>query len=257
MGTSDNRGLAIAAATDGACSGNPGPGGWGALIKFEDGTIEEFGGHEQKTTNNRMELLAAIIILKKLKNLPRHPNLKIKTDSKYLINGLSSWMDNWKRKNWHTSSGKPVLNQDLWKELDIVRLNDVSLEYVKGHSGDPDNERADQIAVSFSKGNFPSLKSTKTSQCNQIALVENLKQSNNLKGEGTKSKRKDHPIEEYLSVKYQLTLQQIAELINQPMTLLQQKIENGEAINLALESIPNGFWRLRLLTKVDNHDEIK
>ncbi len=141
----------ITAATDGACSGNPGPGGWGVLLRFEDGTICEFGGFEAQTTNNRMELFAALVTLKKLKNLKKHPNLKIRTDSKYLIDGFEKWIKGWKNKGWKTAAGKQVLNQDLWKDLDNSRLENVSLEYVKGHSGDPDNERVDDIAVSFSK----------------------------------------------------------------------------------------------------------
>jgi len=88
----------IATATDGACSGNPGPGGWGALIRFEDGTVEEFGGYAPETTNNRMELTAALEVLKKLKDLPRHQNLKIRTDSKYLIDSLGTWIKGWKNK---------------------------------------------------------------------------------------------------------------------------------------------------------------
>ena len=141
----------IAAATDGACSGNPGPGGWGALIRFEDGSVNEMGGFEPKTTNNRMELKAALEIFKKLKQLNYTEGLIIRTDSKYLINGLQEWIKGWKKKGWKTAAGKPVLNQDLWKELDNSRLENVRLEYVKGHSGDPDNERVDKIAVSFSK----------------------------------------------------------------------------------------------------------
>ena len=148
----DGRGSVVAAATDGACSGNPGPGGWGALLRFEDGSVEEFGGHDPSTTNNRMELQAALELLKRLKDLPRHPDLTLRTDSKYLIDGLGSWMQGWKRRGWKTAAGKPVLNQDLWKALDAARLDDVPLTYVKGHSGDPDNDRVDQIAVAFSQG---------------------------------------------------------------------------------------------------------
>ncbi len=148
----EERGRVVAAATDGACSGNPGPGGWGALLRFEDGSVEEFGGHDPATTNNRMELQAALELLQRLKQLPRHPDLTIRTDSKYLIDGLGSWMKGWKRKGWKTAAGKPVLNQDLWKALDAARLDDVPLAYVKGHSGDPDNERVDRIAVAFSQG---------------------------------------------------------------------------------------------------------
>tara|TARA_B100000700_G_scaffold294692_1_gene356908 strand:- start:3701 stop:4177 length:477 start_codon:yes stop_codon:yes gene_type:complete len=144
--------LAISAATDGACSGNPGPGGWGALIRFQDGSEIEFGGFNPETTNNRMELQAALFVLKELQKIPFHPSLTIKTDSKYLIDGLEKWMPNWKRKGWKTASGKAVLNQDLWKALDDPKLPKIKLQYVKGHSGEKDNERVDKIAVAFSKG---------------------------------------------------------------------------------------------------------
>ena len=157
MAESDRRGRVVAAATDGACSGNPGPGGWGALIRFEDGSVEEFGGSDPATTNNRMELQAALSLLERLAELPRHPDLTLRTDSKYLIDGLGSWMAGWKRKGWKTAAGKPVLNQDLWQALDAARLPDVPLTYVKGHSGDPDNDRVDAIAVAYSKGGTPPL----------------------------------------------------------------------------------------------------
>ena len=156
----DGRGRVVAAATDGACSGNPGPGGWGALLRFEDGSVEEFGGHDPATTNNRMELQAALELLQRLKELPRHPELTLRTDSKYLIDGLGSWMKGWKRKGWKTAAGKPVLNQDLWKALDQARLDDVPLAYVKGHSGDPDNDRVDRIAVAYSQGRAADLLSS-------------------------------------------------------------------------------------------------
>tara|TARA_B100002051_G_scaffold247349_1_gene256340 strand:+ start:2023 stop:2760 length:738 start_codon:yes stop_codon:yes gene_type:complete len=154
----EGRGRVVAAATDGACSGNPGPGGWGALLRFEDGSVEEFGGHEPATTNNRMELQAALAVLERLRDLPRHPDLTVRTDSKYLIDGLGSWMKGWKRKGWKTAAGKPVLNQDLWLALDGARLSDVPLTYVKGHSGDPDNDRVDAIAVAFSHQQNPGLR---------------------------------------------------------------------------------------------------
>ena len=147
----EDKKLVIVAATDGACSGNPGPGGWGALIRFHDGTVQEFGGYEPETTNNRMELKAALETLKKINTMNRSPNLKIRTDSKYLIDGFEKWIQGWKVKGWKTAAWKNVLNQDLWKELDSCRISDVKFEYVKGHSGDPDNERVDDIAVSFSK----------------------------------------------------------------------------------------------------------
>ena len=142
----------ISAATDGACSGNPGPGGWGCLIRFANGSVKEFGGYEPKTTNNRMELKAVLEVFKHLKTFAYEDGLTIRTDSKYVINGLNSWLKSWKRNGWRTASGKPVLNQDLWRSLDNERLANVELEHDKGHSGDPDNERVDQIAVGYSKG---------------------------------------------------------------------------------------------------------
>jgi len=147
----------VAAACDGACSGNPGPGGWGCLLRFEDGTAQEFGAADPATTNNRMELTAALTVLQKLKQLPLHPDLAIRTDSKYLIDGFSKWMPGWKRKGWRTASGGPVLNRDLWEALDAARLPAVPFRYVRGHSGDPDNDRCDAIAVAFSKGGRPAL----------------------------------------------------------------------------------------------------
>lgn len=147
----------IAAACDGACSGNPGPGGWGALLRFEDGTVRELGGADPSTTNNRMELTAALAVLEVLQDLPRHPELVLRTDSRYLIDGLQSWLPGWKRKGWRTASGSPVLNRDLWERLERARLLDVPLVHVRGHSGDPDNERCDVIAVAFARGQMPPL----------------------------------------------------------------------------------------------------
>ena len=147
----------MAAACDGACSGNPGPGGWGALLRFEDGSVIELGGADPATTNNRMELTGALAVLERLRELPRHPDLRLRTDSRYLIDGLTKWLPGWKRKGWRTASGGSVLNRDLWEKLDRARLAHVPLAYVKGHSGDPDNDRCYAIAVAFSKGRIPQL----------------------------------------------------------------------------------------------------
>ncbi len=149
----------IAAACDGACSGNPGPGGWGALLRFEDGAVRELGGADRATTNNRMELTAALALYEALRDLPRHPDLVIHTDSRYLIDGLQKWLPGWKRKGWRTASGGQVLNRDLWERLERARLADVPLMHVRGHSGDPDNDRCDAIAVAFSRGQRPQLSS--------------------------------------------------------------------------------------------------
>jgi len=150
MNSSQN--IAIEAATDGACSGNPGNGGWGGLIIFSDGSEIELGGAEINTTNNRMELMAAIKTLEKLKQFKLKKDFKLRTDSKYLIEGYSNWINNWKRNGWKTSSGKTVLNLDLWQKIDTLRINGLAMEFVKGHSGDQYNERVDLIATNYSKG---------------------------------------------------------------------------------------------------------
>ena len=148
----NNECIAIEAATDGACSGNPGPGGWGGLIIFDDNSELEIGGSEQNTTNNRMELTAAIKTLEKLKNYKLKENFKLRTDSKYVIEGYTKWIINWKRNGWKTSSGKSVQNLDLWQKIDQLRINGLVMEYVKGHSGDKQNDRVDKIATNYSKG---------------------------------------------------------------------------------------------------------
>ena len=129
--------------TDGACKGNPGVGGWGALLKF-GGHVRELCGGELETTNNRMELLASIEALKALKFACR---VDLYTDSTYVRDGINQWMSNWKRNGWKTAAKKPVKNQDLWQALDAaMQAHEVEWHWVKGHSGDPGNERADQLA---------------------------------------------------------------------------------------------------------------
>lgn len=129
--------------TDGACSGNPGPGGWGVVMRWGDHEREMFGG-ETDTTNNRMELMAAISALE---SLTRPSSVVITTDSTYVMQGITTWIKNWKRRNWRTASKQPVKNVDLWQRLDeAVSRHEVSWEWVKGHSGHPENERADELA---------------------------------------------------------------------------------------------------------------
>ena len=129
--------------TDGACSGNPGPGGWGATIKLGDETFEIFGG-EDNTTNNRMELIAAI---KALEYLNENHKITLYTDSNYVKDGITKWIFNWKKNNWKTSTKKPVKNSDLWIQLDeIQNKREVKWSWVKGHSGNLGNERADELA---------------------------------------------------------------------------------------------------------------
>jgi ribonuclease HI len=129
--------------TDGACRGNPGPGGWGVLLRFGEAEKTLYGG-EPATTNNRMELTAVIRGLEALKKPCR---VKITTDSKYVLSGITEWMANWKKRNWRTANKKPVLNMELWQQLDsLVGQHEIEWEWVKGHSGHPENELADQLA---------------------------------------------------------------------------------------------------------------
>ena len=229
----DGRGRVVAAATDGACSGNPGPGGWGALLRFEDGSVEEFGGHDPATTNNRMELQAALELLKRLKELPRHPDLTLRTDSKYLIDGLGSWMQGWKRRGWKTAAGKPVLNQDLWVALDQARLLDVPLTYVKGHSGDPDNDRVDRIAVSFSRGLGPDLQTTSEAAEEPAPaplqqLLSRLELADRLAAGG-----------------FTLQVTELAKLVEQPMRQLEERKEPWIWRDWLVEPLQGQRWRLQ------------
>ncbi|MDG4649024.1 ribonuclease HI [Roseibacterium sp. SDUM158017] len=134
--------------TDGACSGNPGPGGWGALLQAKDGDTvlkeRELKGGEAATTNNRMELLAAIGALEALE---RPSRITVVTDSAYVKGGITAWLHSWKRNGWKTMAKKPVKNEDLWRRLDeAAARHDVTWEWVKGHAGHPENERADALA---------------------------------------------------------------------------------------------------------------
>ena len=129
--------------TDGACSGNPGPGGWGALLQFGEHERELKGG-EGNTTNNRMELTAAVAALETLK---RTCKIHLHTDSTYLRDGMTSWIHNWKRNGWRTTAKKPVKNVDLWLRLDeAIQSHDIEWHWIKGHAGDPGNEAADALA---------------------------------------------------------------------------------------------------------------
>ncbi len=129
--------------TDGACSGNPGPGGWGAILRYK-GEDKEMSGSASETTNNRMEMMAAIEAIETLK---RNVKVRVHTDSRYLQDGMNQWIHNWKRKNWKTADNKDVKNKDLWQRLDIAcQRHEVAWHWVRGHDGHPENERADFLA---------------------------------------------------------------------------------------------------------------
>ena len=129
--------------TDGACRGNPGQGGWGALLNY-NGSEKELKGFEAETTNNRMELMA---VIESLKSLNRDCSVELNTDSKYVLQGINDWIVNWKKNGWKTAAKKPVKNVDLWQQLDEqTSRHDINWHWVKGHSGVPGNEAADQLA---------------------------------------------------------------------------------------------------------------
>ena len=133
----------VIAHTDGACSGNPGPGGWGVILEW-DGHVKELCGGEELTTNNRMELMAAIVALESLK---RSCEVEVHTDSQYLRDGVTGWIHGWKRNGWKTADRKPVKNAELWQRLEAaLGLHEVTWKWVKGHAGHDDNERADELA---------------------------------------------------------------------------------------------------------------
>ncbi|UCE89271.1 MAG: ribonuclease HI [Pseudomonadota bacterium] len=135
--------VVVEAYTDGACRGNPGPGGWGVLLRYGEHEKQLYGG-EANTTNNRMELMAAIRALEALK---RASKVCITTDSQYVKNGITQWITNWKKRGWKTSDKKPVKNVDLWQRLDqAVGQHQVEWHWVRGHTGHPENERADELA---------------------------------------------------------------------------------------------------------------
>lgn len=136
---------AVHAYTDGACRGNPGPGGWGVSLRY-NGTVKNFFGAEAETTNNRMELMGAIMALE---SLTRPCKIKLHTDSKYVLDGITRWMKDWKKRGWKTAAKKPVKNLELWQRLDQatqLHPHDIEWIWVKGHAGDEGNEMADELA---------------------------------------------------------------------------------------------------------------
>ena len=227
--------IAIEAATDGACSGNPGPGGWGGLIIFDDKSEIEIGGSEQNTTNNRMELTAAIRTLEKLKNFQLKENFKLRTDSKYVIEGYTKWIMNWKRNGWKTSAGKSVQNIDLWQKIDDLRIKGLEMEFVKGHSGDKQNERVDLIATSYSKG-IPTLNVVK-----KLPTVnEFLKEKKTT--EIQKLFSKNELISKFAEKKYFLNSRELNELLGKESYILVKKHELFEWRNWRLIPKNQKYW---------------
>jgi ribonuclease HI len=159
--------------TDGACSGNPGPGGWGTVVYFADGGVQELGGGDRgRTTNNRMEMQATIAGLEYYQASGQKEGVVLYTDSQYVINGITKWISGWKKKGWKSSTGKAVLNQDLWEELDALNSRKIEWRYVRGHSGDEGNERCDRIAVAYSHGTPIALKQYSASAIKSVVKTE-------------------------------------------------------------------------------------
>ena len=146
--------------TDGACSGNPGPGGFGSIIAYPNGQIQELGERRNSTTNNRMEIMAVIRALENIGNTPGE--VWVITDSTYVIRGITQWIWSWKKRSWQTVEGNTVTNKDLWQKLDQIvtlrkKISPIKWKYVRGHQGIPGNERCDKIAVEFTKKRNPHL----------------------------------------------------------------------------------------------------
>jgi ribonuclease HI len=200
--------------TDGACSRNPGPGGWATVLYFNDGTVQEFGGAEAETTNNRMELQGAIGALNAYAQSAQTQPITVHTDSEYVRNGITKWVEGWKKKGWKTSAGKPVLNQDLWEELDALKVKQVAWQHVKAHAGNVGNERADTIAASFAQGRpVTLLTGTTPAQTNQekpmATKVEASSESSNLANVLDRLRLAD----EIATKGYLITTQELAELV--------------------------------------------
>jgi ribonuclease HI len=141
------KGIDAVAYTDGACIGNPGPGGWGAILVSGEGR-QEIGGGAAHTTNNRMELTA---VIEALRRVPAESRVQVVTDSEYVLKGMTQWLPGWRRRGWRTSTGQPVVNQDLWETLSALVGDRVSWEWVRGHAGHPENERADALARGYAR----------------------------------------------------------------------------------------------------------
>ncbi|MFN6541534.1 MAG: ribonuclease HI [Nostoc sp. EkiNYC01] len=162
--------------TDGACTGNPGPGGWGVVVYFSDGSIHEMGDASAHTTNNKMEMQAAIAALEFLQTSQQTQPITLYTDSEYLINCVTKWVKGWKNKGWKKTDGKPVQNQDLLETLDELNSEQVKWQYVKGHSGNIGNERCDAIARTYASGKIPSLQ--QLSSTNIYKTLPNSRETN-------------------------------------------------------------------------------
>jgi ribonuclease HI len=223
------------------------------LLRFADGSVHEMGGAHPATTNNRMELTAALALLEALKDLPRDPRLTIRTDSRYLIDGFGKWIQGWKRKGWRTASGGAVLNRELWEQLDQARLPGVELVHVKGHSGDPDNDRCDAIAVAFSRGQMPAMAAGEVLTTARIeADVPSLDLA---PADLPPADLAPAPLQQLLSrlelaerfavQGYGLSLVELAQLVEQPLQQLERRSSPWRWRDWQVLPLEGGRWRLQ------------
>lgn len=180
--------------TDGACSGNPGPGGWGVVVYFEDGAVHEIGGADRETTNNRMEMQAAIAALQFFQASGQRDPITLYTDSEYVKNGITKWIHGWKKKGWQTAAGKPVLNKELWQLIDQHNSKLVNWAYVRGHSGDVGNDRCDAIARAFATGRSIQLRQApKPEQLENSLSLTSVSSTSQAPSDPVRSHSKDEP----------------------------------------------------------------
>jgi ribonuclease HI len=201
-----------------------------------------------------MELTAALEVLRALRTLPRHPQLAILTDSRYLVDGLEKWLPGWKRKGWRTASGGPVLNRDLWEQLDSARLEGVALRHVRGHSGHPENERCDVIAVAYSRGQVPSLAQPPMASASPAATAAGAGAGAEA-GAAAGETPAPPPLQRLLSRLeladrlaaggYGLTAVELAQLVERPLAQLNQIQTSWPWRDWLVEPIGQGRWRLR------------
>jgi ribonuclease HI len=220
------------------------------LLRFEDGSVHELGGADRATTNNRMELTAALALLEAIKELPRPAQLSIRTDSRYLIDGFSKWIQGWKRKGWRTASGGAVLNRDLWELLDQARLEGVSLVHVKGHSGDPDNDRCDAIAVAFSKGQMPAMAAGEVIAIARIeadvpADAPSIENADPAPAPLQQLLSRCELADRFAGQGYGLSLVELAQLVEQPMQQLERRSGPWRWRDWQVLPLEGGRWRLQ------------
>ena len=230
--------------TDGACTGNPGPGGWGTVVYFDDGSVHEIGDSSQHTTNNKMEMQAAIAALEFFKSSGQTQPITLYTDSEYLINSITKWMPGWKRKGWKKSDGNPVQNQDLLETLDQLNSQLIKWQHVRGHSGNIGNERCDAIARCFANGKTPNLQ-----QLFSNSIYETLPKISEM----SESLVSDYPINSTIIIN-QNTLESSSSVsditIMEPSTAPTATTTNEQPIEMRVSQLRNLVETLRIADEI-------